>query len=58
MPKYIHEHPRKADNSSLLETDIPNMGVFNNLKKIVDVQLAKSKFNKVDLGALFSFMNQ
>lgn len=58
VPKYIHEHPRKADNSSLLETDIPNMGVFNNLKKIVDVQLAKSKFNKVDLGALFSFMNQ
>jgi len=41
-----------------MEADIPNVHVFNNLKKTVDGVLAKSKFNKVDLAALFSFMNQ
>ena len=58
VPKYIQEHPRKPDNSSRTEEDIPNLQVFKNLKRIVDDVLTTSKFNKVDLGALFSFMDQ
>jgi len=59
VPKFIQEHPRKpGSNSSRTEADIPNIDVFNNLKKIVDNVLATSKFNKVDLNALFSFMHQ
>ena len=38
--------------------DIPNEPVFNNLKAIVDRVVARSKYNKVDLNALFSFMDQ
>ena len=38
--------------------DIPNIHVFNNLKKIVDKVVDRSKYNKVDLNSLFSFMDQ
>lgn len=38
--------------------EIPNVQIFNNLKEIVDKVVARSKYNKVDLNALFSFMDQ
>ena len=37
---------------------IPNKAVFDNLKAIVDRVVERSKYNKVDLNALFSFMDQ
>ena len=63
MPKYIQEHPRKQimgtnDTEPMTVDDIPNEQTFNNLKKIVDKVVARSKYNKVDLNALFSFMDQ
>jgi len=42
----------------MTEADIPNLQTFNNLKTIVDKVVARSKYNKVDLNALFSFMDQ
>ena len=38
--------------------DIPESHIFDNLKSIVDEVVAQSKYNKVDLKALFSFMDQ
>ena len=58
MPKYIVEHPRKTDGEPISESDIPNIQIFQNMKAIVDKVVARSKYNKVDLNALFSFMNQ
>ena len=63
VPKYIQEHPRKQiigtnDTEPMTEADIPNIHTFNNLKEIVDKVVTRSKYNKVDLNALFSFMNQ
>ena len=42
----------------MTEDDIPNIQVFSNLKMIVDRVVDRSKYNKVDLNSLFSFMNQ
>ena len=63
MPKFIQEHPRKQligtnDTEPMTVDDIPNEPIFNNLKAIVDRVVARSKYNKVDLNALFSFMDQ
>ena len=63
MPKYIQEHPRKQimgsnETEPMTVDDIPNEPVFNNLKAIVDRVVARRKYNKVDLNALFSFMDQ
>jgi len=58
VPKYIVEHPKKVDGELMTEQDIPNISTFNNLKAIVDKVVARSKYNKVDLNALFSFMHQ
>ena len=63
MPKYIQEHPRKQimgtnETEPMTEADIPNINTFKNLKSIVDKVVARSKYNKVDLNALFSFMHQ
>lgn len=41
-----------------MDTDIPNIQTFKNLKAIVDKVMASSKYNKVDLNVLFSFMDQ
>ena len=46
-----------AESEPMTEADIPNIHTFNNLKGIVDKVVARSKYNKVDLNALFSFMN-
>jgi hypothetical protein len=59
VPKFIIEHPRKSDGNELMtESDIPNIHTFNNLKSIVDLVVGRSKYNKVDLNTLFSFMDQ
>ena len=42
----------------MTEDDIPNIQIFNNLKGIVDRVVDRSKYNKVDLNSLFSFMDQ
>ena len=42
----------------MTEDDIPNIHTFNSLKAIVDRVVDRSKYNKVDLNALFSFMDQ
>ena len=62
MPKFIQEHPRKQimgtnETEAMTADDIPNQHTFNNLKAIVDKVVARSKYNKVDLNALFSFMD-
>ena len=57
-PKYVQEHPRKPDGEPMTIEDIPNVKIFDNLKALVDKVVAKSKYNKVDLNSLFSFMDQ
>lgn len=57
VPKYIQENS-KQDGQKMEDENIPNKVVFNNLKAIVDEVVAHSKYNKVDLNALFSFMDQ
>ena len=50
VAKFIREHPKH-------DSAIPHKEVFDRLKTIVDGVIATSKYNKVDLGALFSFMD-
>ena len=45
------------ETEAMTADDIPNQHTFNNLKAIVDKVVARSKYNKVDLNALFSFMD-
>ena len=62
VDKFIQEHPRKntADGSGTQRTreEIPNAAVYDHLKGIIDNVVQQSKYNKVDLNQLFSFMNQ
>lgn len=58
MPKFVQEHPRKLDGTPTEELEIPNLVIFKNLKASVDKVVSQSQYNKVDLAALFSFMNQ
>ena len=63
VPKFIQENPRKfaergSEAEPMTEADIPNIHTFKNLKAIVDRVVSRSKYNKVDLNALFSFMHQ
>ena len=37
--------------------DIPNAATFDHLKALIDRVVARSKYNKVDLNKLFSFMD-
>jgi hypothetical protein len=39
-------------------TEIPYEESFNSIKMVVDEVMNQSKYNKVDLGALFAFMNK
>ena len=52
--KYIHE----TKQTSKLESDVINYDEFNRLKSKVDSVLNRSKYNKVDLRNIFSFMTK
>lgn len=51
--KYIHEH--KMGNE---ESQIPFYQTYNELQGKVDSILDRSKYNKVDLRNIFTFMNK
>ena len=53
MRKYIHE-----TKQTKLEADVINYDEFNRLKFKVDSVLNRSKYNKVDLRNIFSFMTK
>jgi len=57
VEKFVREHPKTSTGEQMDEHKIPNVKVFRNLKAIVDEVIHRSKYNKVDLGALFSFMD-
>ncbi len=50
--KYIHE-----SKASKNENDVPYYIEFKKLQAKVDLVLSRSKYNKVDLSSIFSFMN-
>jgi DNA polymerase alpha subunit A len=52
--KYIHE----TKQTTKLESDVINYDEFNRLKSKVDSVLNRSKYNKVDLRNIFSFMTK
>lgn len=51
VKKYLHEN--KID---MQPGEVPNAAAFSHLQDKVDSVLDRSKFNKVDLGSIFSFM--
>jgi hypothetical protein len=53
IKKYLHEH-----KISKKEEEIPHFIEFAALKAKVDSVLDRSKYNKVDLRSIFSFMNK
>ena len=58
VPKFVQEHPKKLDGSPMDEVEVPYRNEFANLKAVIDRVGQKSKYNKVDLNQLFSFMHQ
>lgn len=56
VKKYLHENSTKDDTRK--ENDIPNFHKYQDLKAKVDFVLNRSKYNKVDLKNIFSFMSK
>ena len=56
VEKYKQENPSKKAQE-FPNGEVPHQDTFLNLKQLVDTALDRSKYNKVDLNELFSFMD-
>jgi hypothetical protein len=56
VEKYNNENKNKS-NTKTLAKDHPHIEDFDMLLATVDTVLDRSKFDKVDLSALFGFLN-
>ena len=49
---------KKQENQTQNQIDHPHSLILSNIKAVVDEVIGHSKYNKVDLNSLFSFMDK